>query len=106
MKRITAFILGIWAFVYALSAEAALQLPSYASGGSNLQGDLESTGGAITKILLGVTVMIGIAGIVFSGMAFASGDGEKGKERLKYSVIGLIVAATATGIASIATGNH
>ncbi len=106
MKKITACILGMWAIVYALSAEAALQLPNYAAGGANLQGDLESTGSAITKILLGLTVMIGIAGIIFSGMAFAAGDGEKGKERLKYSVIGLIIAATAAGIASIATGNH
>lgn len=106
MKRITAFILGIWAFVYALSAEAALQLPNYASGGANLTGDLESTGSVITKVLSGVTVMVGILGIIFAGMAFAAGDGETGKTRLKNSVIGLVIAAVATGIAAIATGNH
>lgn len=106
MKRITSFVLGVWAFVYALAAEAGLQLPNYASGGSNLTGDLEATGSVITKVLTGVTVMVGIGGIIFSGLAFAAGDGEKGKERLKNSVIGLVIAAVATGIAAVATGNR
>jgi len=88
---------------FPLTAEAALQLPSYASGG-NLQGDLTSTGQSITNILIAVTVMVGIGGIIWAGMAFASGDGETGKRRLWHAVIGLILAATATGIAAIAVG--
>lgn len=107
MKSLTkvAIVLGITAVAVSLSAEAALTLPSYASGGANLSGDLEHTGSAITKILIAVTVMVGIGGIIWSAMAFASGDGETGKQRLKNAVIGLVVCTVATGIAALATGN-
>ena len=107
MKKSTkvVLVLGMIAAACTLGAEAAIQLPSYAATGANLQGDLERTGGNITKIMIGVTVMVGIVGIVFAGMAFAAGDGETGKQRLKNAVIGLVVAAVATGIAALATGN-
>lgn len=104
MKKAVKVIAGLVAAFQTLSVHAALQMPNYASSGSNLQSDLERTGGNITKILLFVTVMVGIGGIIYAGMAFASGDGETGKMRLRNAVIGLIVAAVATGIAALATG--
>lgn len=104
MKRIAASILGAWSYVYSAACVWALDLPNYASSGADLQSNLTTTGKTITTILLGVTVMIGIGGIIFSGMAFASGDGETGKTRLKNSVIGLVIAATAYGIAAVAIG--
>jgi len=107
MKRTMSSLALIFVLVFlALPALAALQLPNYAASGANLSSDLEATGGTITKVLIAITVMVGIAGIVFSGMAFASGDGETGKQRLKNAVIGLAIAATASGIAAIATGGH
>jgi hypothetical protein len=105
MKRTTTalvFVLGM--VLFALPVMAALTLPNYASSGSDLSGDLESTGGTSTKVLIAMTVMVGILGIIYSGLAFAAGDGEKGKERLKNAIIGLVIAATASGIAAIATG--
>jgi hypothetical protein len=107
MKRTASALALVFVMVFlALPAIAALQLPNYAASGANLSSDLESTGGTITKVLIAITVMVGIAGIVFAGMAFAAGDGETGKQRLKNAVIGLVVAATASGIAAIATGGH
>lgn len=108
MRRTTKLVLVSLAvsFIFAFPAIAALQLPNYAAGSGNLSSDLENTGGTITKILIGVTVMVGIAGIVWSGAAFASGDAEIGKQRLKNAVIGLIIAATASGIAAVAVGGR
>lgn len=104
MIKTIKYIAAAVAAFHAFSVQAALQMPNYASSGGNLQSDLERTGGNITKLLLFVTVMVGIGGIIYAGMAFASGDGETGKMRLRNAVIGLIVAAVATGIAALATG--
>lgn len=90
-------------FIPVLAAAANIQLPSYANSG-NLSSNLESTGGAITKVLISIAVMVGIGGIVWSGVCFSTGDGDKGKRLLGYSVVGLIIVAVAGGIAAIAIG--
>lgn len=90
-------LMAVWA---ALPAEAALQLPNYAQGGS-LSTTIQSKGKAITDIISMIVAILAIIGMIVGAGYFTVGNGEKGKMFLFGGVIGLVVAGSAYGIAAL-----
>lgn len=98
MKKILVVIACLAVFWMALPAEAALQIPSYAQGG-DLKTVTESKGKKITEIVSLVVVIISIICIMIGGGYFSVGNGERGKQFVVGSVVGLILAGAAYSIA-------
>lgn len=95
----------IWALTIPLSliafrAFAELQMPGYAGGG-DLKSDLESTGQNITEVASLAVAIIAIIGMTIGGGYFAFGNGDMGKRWLMGGGIGLFIAGSVAGIASL-----
>lgn len=84
-------------------ARASLTLPDYAQG-NDLTATLESRAHAITDVIALIVSILAIIGILIGAGYFAVGHGERGKTYVTGSVIGLILAASAYGIASLVVG--
>jgi hypothetical protein len=100
MKKVllvAACLMAVWA---ALPAEAALQLPNYAQGGS-LSTTVQAKGKAITDIISMIVAILAIIGMIIGGGYFTVGNGEMGKKFLFGGVIGLIIAGSAYAIAAL-----
>ncbi len=100
MKRL--FVLAV-AFS-ARTASAAIRLPSYAQG-ADLRMTLEERAHAITDVIALIVSILAIVGILIGAGYFAIGQGERGKSYVIGSVIGLILAASAYGIAALVVGS-
>lgn len=87
--------------LFAISAHASLQLPNYAAGGGNLQAEVQSKGKAITDIVSMVVAIVAILGIIVGGGKIAFGKAEEGKAWVIGGIVGLAIAASAFGIASL-----
>jgi hypothetical protein len=102
-------LLGIGFFVGLMAAPtlleldlafAAVEVPSYASSG-NADSQLEDSGQALTEWLSSAAVVVLIAGIIWGAMTLG-GDPEGGKQKILYSVVGLVVVAMSFGVAKLA----
>lgn len=81
-----------------------MRLPGYAQG-SDLRITIEERAHAITDIISLIVSILAIMGILIGAGYFASGQGERGKSYVVGSVIGLILAASAYGIAALVIGS-
>jgi len=100
MRRL--FLLSM-AFVTKASL-AAMRLPDYAEG-ADLRVTLEERAHAITNVITLIVSILAIIGILIGAGYFASGQGERGKSYVIGSVIGLVLAASAYGIAALVIGS-
>ncbi|HUW97644.1 MAG TPA: hypothetical protein VMV40_02220 [Acidiferrobacter sp.] len=100
MRRL--LVLGA-AFVTKVSY-AAMRLPDYAEG-ADLRVTLEERAHAITDMIALIVSILAIIGILIGAGYFASGQGERGKGYVVGSVIGLVLAASAYGIAALVIGS-
>lgn len=82
------------------SAQAAMRLPSYAQG-ADLRVALEERAHAITDVIALVVSILAIIGILIGAGYYATGQGERGRSYVIGSVIGLVLAASAYGIAAL-----
>ena len=91
--------------LYAVStpALAIMRLPGYAQG-SDLRITIEERAHAITDVIALVVSILAIIGILIGAGYFAIGQGERGKSYVVGSIIGLVLAASAYGIASLVVG--
>ena len=80
--------------------EAAVKLPSWASGG-NLQQDMDSTGKRVADIISGVVGILGVLGMLVGAACFPLNKPDLGKQFVVGSGIGLTVAALVYGIAAL-----
>ncbi len=84
-------------------AWASLQLPDYAQG-ADLQMALETRARAITDVIALIVSILAIIGIFIGAGYFATGQSERGRSYVVGSVIGLVLAACAYGIANLVAG--
>ncbi len=82
------------------AAYAVLRLPLYAEG-ADLRMSLEERAHAITDVIALLVSILAIIGILIGAAYFASGQGERGKSYVIGSIIGLVLAASAYGIAAL-----
>lgn len=82
------------------SAQAALKLPSYASG-TNVKADVEKKGKNITDVVLIVVGVISMLGILVGAGYMGSGNAEKGKQVMLGGVSGIVIASLVFGIAKL-----
>jgi len=99
MKKLLAWFL----ILPCAPALAVMRLPDYAQG-SDLQITLEERAHAITDVIALIVSILAIMGILIGAGYFATGQGERGKSYVIGSVIGLVLAASAYGIASLVVG--
>lgn len=97
MKR---SVLVLLASVVSVRAWGIMRLPSYAQG-ADLRVTLEERAHAITDVIALIVSILAIIGILVGAGYFASGQGERGKSYVVGSVIGLVLAASAYGIATL-----
>lgn len=90
--------------VFTRAASAAIRLPNYAQG-ADLRMTLEERAHAITDVIALIVSILAIVGILIGAGYFAIGQGERGKSYVVGSVIGLILAASAYGIAGLVVGS-
>lgn len=100
MKRL--FMLA--AMVLSRASVAAIRLPNYAQG-ADLRMTLEERAHAITDVIALIVSILAIVGILIGAGYFAIGQGERGKSYVVGSVIGLVLAASAYGIAALVVGS-
>lgn len=100
MKR----LLVLAAALSARAASAAMRLPGYAQW-ADLRMTLEERAHAITDVIALIVSILAIMGILIGAGYFAIGQGERGKSYVIGSVIGLILAASAYGIAALVVGS-
>ncbi len=100
MKRLLALAVAF----SARTASAAIRLPGYAQG-ADLRMTLEERAHAITDVIALIVSILAIVGILVGAGYFAIGQGERGKSYVVGSVIGLILAASAYGIAALVVGS-
>ncbi len=100
MKRLLALAVAF----LARTASAAIRLPDYAQG-ADLRMTLEERAHAITDVIALIVSILAIVGILIGAGYFAIGQGERGKSYVVGSVIGLILAASAYGIAALVVGS-
>ncbi|MHB1566389.1 MAG: hypothetical protein ACYCXG_06690 [Acidiferrobacter sp.] len=86
------------------TAMASIILPDYAQG-SDLQATLEERAHAITDVIALIVSILAIIGILIGAGYFATGQGERGRSYVMGSVIGLVLAACAYGIAGLVAGS-
>lgn len=103
MKKTVILMAVVAASLLAMTfvAEASVALPSYAESG-DLKGQLETKGGAITKIITAIAVIVCIIGIIVGAIKIGSGDADGGKRIAIGAVVGLIITGVAFGIAAVA----
>ena len=92
-----------WLFLLLLAsppAWAALQLPNYAQG-ADLRVQLEERAHSITDVIALLVGILAIIGILIGAGYFATGQSERGRSYVTGSVIGLVLAACAYGIANL-----
>ncbi len=85
-------------------ALATMRLPNYAQG-SDLRVTIEERAHAITDVIALVVSILAIIGILIGAGYFAVGQGERGRSYVVGSVLGLILAASAYGIAALVIGS-
>ena len=100
MKRWT---LLIFCF-FTSPALAIMRLPGYAQG-SDLRITIEERAHAITDVIALVVSILAIIGILIGAGYFAIGQGDRGRSYVVGSVLGLILAASAYGIAALVIGS-
>ena len=86
--------------VGALCAEAALQLPGYATGQS-VKADLESKGRKVTDV---VTLVVGIGailGILWGALKIGTGNAEEGKRYVIGGMTAIVIASVVYGIVAL-----
>ncbi len=86
------------------TALAIMRLPNYAQG-SDLRVTIEERAHAITDVIALVVSILAIIGILIGAGYFAVGQGERGRSYVVGSVLGLILAASAYGIAALVIGS-
>ncbi|WP_298135407.1 hypothetical protein [Acidiferrobacter sp.] len=96
--------MGLLLCAAAPSAFAIMQLPGYAQG-SDLRMTIEERAHAITDVIALVVSILAIIGILIGAGYFAIGQGDRGRSYVVGSVIGLILAASAYGIAALVVGS-
>lgn len=92
--------LGVSLAVLSPAAMASVILPDYAQG-ADLQVTLEERAHAITDVMALIVSIFAIIGILIGAGYFAIGQGERGRSYVVGSVIGLVLAACAYGIAGL-----
>lgn len=97
MKRL---LLVMCASLVSVRAWGIMRLPNYAQG-ADLRVTLEERAHAITDVISLIVSILAIIGILIGAGYFASGQGERGKSYVIGSVIGLVLAASAYGIATL-----
>ena len=85
-------------------SSAAMRLPDYARG-ADLRVTLEERAHAITNVIALIVSILAIIGILIGAGYYASGQGERGKSYVIGSVIGLVLAVSAYGIAALVVGS-
>ncbi len=85
------------------AAMAIMRLPGYAEG-SDLRITIEERAHAITDVIALIVSILAIIGILIGAGYFAIGQGERGKSYVIGSVLGLVLAASAYGIAALVVG--
>ncbi|MDA8391024.1 MAG: hypothetical protein M0Z76_09900 [Gammaproteobacteria bacterium] len=81
-------------------AWASLQLPDYAQG-ADLRVALEERAHSITDVIALIVSILAIIGIFIGAGYFATGQSERGRSYVVGSVIALVLAACAYGIANL-----
>ncbi|MHB1511697.1 MAG: hypothetical protein ACYCTF_10245 [Acidiferrobacter sp.] len=85
------------------AAMAIMRLPGYAQG-SDLRITIEERAHAITDVIALIVSILAIIGILIGAGYFAIGQAERGKSYVVGSVLGLVLAASAYGIAALVVG--
>ncbi|MHB8254176.1 MAG: hypothetical protein ACYDEV_10875 [Acidiferrobacter sp.] len=85
-------------------SSAAMRLPNYAQG-ADLRVTLEERAHAITNVIALIVSILAIIGILIGAGYYTSGQGERGRSYVIGSVIGLVLAASAYGIAALVVGS-
>jgi hypothetical protein len=96
-------VFALFAALMSMKAWAIMRLPNYAQG-ADLRVTLENRAHAITDVIALIVSILAIIGILIGAGYFASGQGERGKSYVIGSVIGLVLAASAYGIAALVVG--
>lgn len=86
-----------------IAANDGLELPSWASSG-NLESEISQKGQSAANILSLIVAILAVIGMLIGAGFFTVGNQDKGKTFLIGGILGLLIAGSVFGIASIFIG--